>query len=489
MWERYYAPADLDDALALLAEHAAQARVVAGGTDLLLEIERGQRAPRVLIDITRIPGLDAIRLVDGRVHLGPLVTHNQVIASRTLVSAAYPLARACLEVGAPQIRNRGTVAGNLLTASPANDTIAPLRALDARVTLRSARGERSIGLADFFLGVRRTALASDELLVDIDFPALGADERGTFIKLGLRQSQAISVVNVAAVLAFDGPAVRRARLAFGSVAPTIVRAGTAEQFLAGRALDEATIHEAGRLAAASVRPIDDIRGPGAYRTEMVEVLTERALRQLRAGSERGDWPEQPILLARAYPVAGEGAGRAAAVWVHSSAGGEPIELTVNGRPYAVRGAHARTLLHVLREELGLFGTKEGCGEGECGACTVHLDGMAVMACLVPAAAAHRRKVVTIEGLGCETGGALGGADGLASLHPLQRAFVEQDAVQCGYCSPGFIMAAAKLLEEQPHPTRAQIEQAISGNLCRCTGYVNIVRAIEQAALDAGKAGR
>jgi xanthine dehydrogenase iron-sulfur cluster and FAD-binding subunit A len=484
VWERYCTPADLDEALALLAQYGAQARIVAGGTDLLLEIERGQRAPAVLIDITRIPGLDNVSLAHGIVHIGPLVTHNQVVASALLVEVAYPLARACWEVGAPQIRNRGTVAGNLLTASPANDTIAPLRALDARVTLRSRRGERCLPLADFFLGVRRTALAPDEMLVDISFPAAAPGERGTFIKLGLRQSQAISVVNVAALLAFDDGKVRRARLAYGSVAPTIVRAAAAAAFLAGKELDEATIHEAGRLAAAAVRPIDDIRAPGAYRSDMVDVLTERALRQLRDGCERSDWPEQPVLLSTvaftvsstASSTASSGQGTGGTVpggRVHSAAADEPIELTVDGRRYAVRGAHGKTLLRVLREDLGLIGTKEGCGEGECGACTVHLDGMAVMACLVPAAAAHGRNVVTIEGLSR--------GEELDSLHPLQRAFIEADAIQCGYCSPGFIMTGAKLLEEVPNPTRAQIVQAISGNLCRCTGYVNIVRAIELAA--------
>ena len=470
MWERYCAPASLDEALRLLAQYGSEARVIAGGTDLLLEIERGLRKPRVLIDITRIPGLDEIRLANGRVHIGPLVTHNQVVASQSLVGVAYPLARACCEVGAPQIRNRGTVAGNLITASPANDTIAPLQAMDACVTLCSVRGERSVPLAGFFRGVRRTALEPDEMLIGIGFRALGPGERGTFIKLGLRQSQAISVVNVAATLAFDGPIVRWARLAFGSVAPTIARAGEAEQYLAGKELDEETIREASRLAAAAVRPIDDVRAPAGYRTDMVEVLAGRALRELKAGSERKAWPEQPVLLQS--PAGREHVAQAPRSSVHSTDGAEAIELTVNGQPYAVRGAHDKTLLHLLREDLGLSGTKEGCGEGECGACTVHLNGKAVMACLVPAPAAHGAQVVTIEGLA-----------GDAGLHPLQEAFIAEDAVQCGYCSPGFIMAGAKLLEEYPQPTRQQIQQGISGNLCRCTGYVKIVAAIEHAARD------
>jgi xanthine dehydrogenase iron-sulfur cluster and FAD-binding subunit A len=468
VWHSYYTPIQLDDALGLLAQHQAEARLVAGGTDLLLEIEHKLRSPRVLIDITRISGLDQIRLEGETFHLGPLVTHNQVAAWPLVVERAYPLARACWAVGAPQIRNRGTVAGNLITASPANDTITALRVLEASVTLKSLRGERTLPLAEFYKGVRKTALAPDEMLVDISWRALGPGERGTFVKLGLRKTQAIAVVNAAAVIGFEQGVVQTARLTFGSVAPTIVRAPEAERALIGQALSEAVILEAGRLARQAVKPISDVRSPADYRAEMIEVLTVRALRSLQAGAERADWPAQ---LARLW---GKTEGRFPAGTgprvTHSVEGNEPIETTVNGRRYTVRGANDDTLLHMLREDIGLTGSKEGCGEGECGACTVYLDGIAVMACLVPAPRAHGAQIVTVEGL--QTGEA---------LHPVQQSFIDADAIQCGYCTPGFVMAAAKLLEELPHPTREQIEQGISGNLCRCTGYVNIVRAIERAA--------
>ena len=469
MWHTYYTPTTLEETLRLLARHGAAARIIAGGTDILIELERKIRAPQILIDISHIPGLDRIDLKKGGFHLGPLVTHHQVVASPEIVAQAYPLARACWEVGAPQIRNRGTIAGNLITASPANDTIVPLRVLGATVTLQSVRGKRTLPLHDFYKGVRKTAMADDELLVDIFFPAMSDDERGTFIKLGLRRAQAISVVNIAAILELHRDAIVKARIAFGSVAPTIVRAPEVENYLVGKSLTDEVIQQAGEFALNAAKPIGDVRGPADYRVEMLRVLTARALRQIRDGSERADWPENPPLLW------GKTNGRFPS-WpepqliTHTENGPEAIETTINGRHYSIRGANDKTLLRMLREDAGLIGTKEGCAEGECGACTVFLDGIAVMACMVAAPRAHGAHIETIEALA---------RDG--QLHPVQDAFVKHNAVQCGYCTPGFVMAGAKLLEENPQPTLYQIQQSISGNLCRCTGYYNIVTAIHEAA--------
>jgi xanthine dehydrogenase iron-sulfur cluster and FAD-binding subunit A len=517
MWQTYYTPTSVDEALRLLAEHGPEARIIAGGTDLLIELQRGVRQARVLIDVTRIYNLDQVQLDrDGLVHVGPTVTHNLAYASDLLVEHGFPLALACWRVGTPQLRNRGTIAGNLITASPANDTIAALWVLDGRLTLQSARGERTLSCADFYQDVRQTALAPDEMVTDIAFPALDANQRGTFAKLALRRTHAISVVNAAAVLTFASsplrggggdslPTVTRARITLGSVAPTVIRAPEAEGALVGAPLSVERIAEAAELAAQATACIDDIRAGADYRRQIVSVLVRRALAALRDGSTglttggstglttggstglttggsaglttggstgltTGPTelpPDQPMLWGR---TDGRWRRLAGKTVCHRDGGLEPIECTVNGRNVVVQGANGKTLLEMLRDDLGLTGTKEGCAEGECGACTVWMDGIAVLACLTPAPRAHGTHVVTVEGL----------AQG-EELHPIQQAFIDEGAVQCGYCTPGFIMAGANLLEEIPHPTREQIVAGLTGNLCRCTGYTKIVRAVERAA--------
>ena len=337
-------------------------------------------------------------------------------------------------------------------------------ALGASVRLRSASGERQVPLSAFYTGVRKTVMQPDEMLTEITFPALGPDQSGTFVKFALRRAQAISLVNVAVVLGMDGSRVRSASIALGAVAPTIIYAEEAERYLQGQELSDAVIAQAAELAMGASRPIDDIRGSADYRAEMVKLVTSRGLRSLRESTQTAGFPEAPVLLSY-------GAGSPALDRAASRHPQEPIETTINGQHYTFKTGHDKTLLRLLREEGALTGTKEGCAEGECGACTIFLDGEAVMACLVPAPRAHHAEIVTVEGL----------ADG-EQLHPVQEAFIQDGAVQCGYCTPGFVMSAAKLLQEKPHPTHNEIEQAITGNLCRCTGYYKIVQAIEDAAL-------
>jgi carbon-monoxide dehydrogenase small subunit len=151
---------------------------------------------------------------------------------------------------------------------------------------------------------------------------------------------------------------------------------------------------------------------------------------------------------------------------------EALTMKLNGEKVTIYVKADAMLLDVLRDELGLMGTKEACGQGECGACTVLLEGEPVTSCLVPALKAQGREVMTVEGLASA-----------GELHPLQKAFIEHGAVQCGYCTPGMLMSAKALLDRNPHPTGEEIKEAISGNLCRCTGYVKIVEAIKAASVE------
>jgi carbon-monoxide dehydrogenase medium subunit len=464
MWNEYISAASIDEVLRVLADRGSRARIIAGGTDLILELERGSRTGiDTLIDVTRIPGIDTItRDEDGIIHLGAIVTHNDCAASKLLQDHAYPLARAAWEVGAPQIRNRATVAGNLITASPANDTITPLMALGASVELRSLNGSRKIPLAKFYTGVRKNIMRPDEMLVDISFPETQTNQRGTFIKLALRRAQAISIVNVALILTLNDQQIESASITLGAVAPTIIHARSAEEFLEGKELNADTIDRAAELAMNDSKPIDDLRGSAAYRREMARVITRRGLRSILDGQEKAGFPFDLIVLAKDHK-------RAPFTGAYH-ADGEDIITSINGKVKTFSSGQEKTLLRLLREDGELIGTKEGCAEGECGACTVFLDGKAVMACLVPAPRAHGAEIVTVEGL----------ANG-DQLHPVQEAFIQDGAVQCGYCSPGFLMSAAMLLEEREHPSRDEIEQALTGNLCRCTGYYKIVQAIENAS--------
>jgi carbon-monoxide dehydrogenase medium subunit len=459
MIEVYHRPTSLADALSELAAAGPDARLVAGGTDVMVELGRGSKPTSHLIDLTALePELRFVTETADRLTLGALATHNDVLASVALRRDALPLVQACAEVGAPQIRARGTVAGNLVTASPANDTITALYALDAEVEIAGAQGTRTMRVDDFVTGFRQTELQPGELVRSISVRKLGSMRRGIFLKLGLRKAQAISVISVAVVIEFNGARVTDARIALGCVAPTIVRIHEAELALIGTTLDRAARLNAAQLSAEAIAPIDDVRATAGYRRTTIAALVERALVQILDGTEANDLPAQPVLLETPsadpdlLPFTGT------------------LVTTVNGRRYELDDVQHLSLLDALRDGAGLTGAEEGCAEGECGACTMWLDGRAVMSCLVPAPQAHGANVTTIEGL----------ADG-ELLHPVQQAFIDHGAVQCGFCIPGMIMAGAKLIDECPEPTTADIRSAISGNICRCTGYAKILTAISSAA--------
>lgn len=464
--DRYERPATIGEALGLLDRHRGAARIIAGGSDLLLEMQRNVTDVAVLIDLGSIDGLDSISHDDGFIAMGPMTTHRAVVGSPTIQNHGLPLAQASLEVGSAQLRNRATVAGNVITASPANDTISALLALDASVTLASVNGERTVALKDFYVGVRRTVMQPNEILTQISFPALNDADRGMFAKVGLRSAQAISVVHAAAVLSYKRSKVSGARIALGSVAPVVILAESAD-LLVGQKLSDELIASCAAAAAAEVQPIDDVRATADYRSAMVEVVVSRMLHALRDGSQRDTWPERIITL--------DNATGATTPPPLSRGTADEISMMVNGVPTIGRGSCDTLLLDWIRDHattesgIPLTGTKEGCGEGECGACTVHMDGKAVLACLVPAAAADGAEIVTIEGLSSRID------------RQVQARLVSFGAVQCGYCTPGFVMSASSLVAEHENLNSDEVRDGISGNICRCTGYESIVDALVEVS--------
>lgn len=464
MWKHYHIVETVDELLEQLAAPDANRKIIAGGTDVMVEIRTG-KWPELgtVLDISRVQGLDQIsRDGEGRIHIGALVTHNDVLRSKLIREYGFPLLQACARVASPQLRNRGTVAGNLITASPANDTITPLMALDAELVLLSAKGRRIVPLREFYTGFRKTVLQPDEFVSEIQFLGMTSDRIGNFKKDALRRAQAISVLNCCALLTMNAGKIEKAALTLGSVAATVIHARSAEEFLLGKALDQEVVTRAAELAAADAAPISDVRASDEYRSYMLKVLVDKALTEILDGSAAGYVPARvPTLDSK------EGfAARPAEDW-----DGAVIHTTINGQDYFIPDYSDQTLMSLIRDRVGLTGTKTGCEEGECGACTVYMDGKAVVSCLIPAPRAHNAVITTIEGI----------SDG-TELHPVQQAFIDHAAVQCGYCTPGFVMSAVKLLEEMPRPDRESIQLGIAGNLCRCTGYYKIIEAIESASL-------
>jgi len=456
-------PTTLLHALGLLAADP-ELRPVAGGTDLVLELARsGTGGQADLLDLTQIDGFDRLDFDGPEIVIGAGVRHADILRSSAAADQLLALPQACLEIGSPQLRNRATIVGNLVTASPANDTISALLALDATLHLARLEDdsvvERAVSLAEFYTGFRSTVLQPGELVSHLTVPQPGDLARSLWVKAGLRKAQAISVVHAGFALDFDDDGVvTAARIALGSVGPTVELNEPAQAALVGSRLTTDTIAAAAQAAVASVAPIDDGRATAAYRSDSVRTVVSRALATLAAGTERDRWPERIPLLSVSGPD------------TPALRNGPISEVTVqvNAEPVTHPVVGTGTLLDWLRDAAGT-GTKEGCAEGECGACTVHLDGDAVMSCLVPAAQADGSLVATIEGLGTDD-----------ELHPLKQAFIDTFAVQCGYCIPGFIMAAQRLVEEfDSAPTRDEVELALSGNLCRCTGYYNIIDAVTE----------
>ena len=274
----YHQPESLADAVDLAARFGGEASFLAGGTDLIVQIERGRVAPRHVIGLGRVPGLAGIE-VNGRITLGARVTHRAIEQTPALAGPLRCLVEGAEVIGGHQVRNVATIGGNLVNASPAADLVPCLLALDGVVTLVGPGGEREVPIERFLLGPTRTARRPDELVTRVDLPALPPRAATAFLKAGRRRAMEISVVCVAARLDLDATLERclEARVVLGAVAPTAVRAHAAERLLEGQPVGGEAFRRAAEAAQEACRPIDDVRASAGFRQHLVGVLVRRAL--------------------------------------------------------------------------------------------------------------------------------------------------------------------------------------------------------------------
>jgi xanthine dehydrogenase iron-sulfur cluster and FAD-binding subunit A len=467
----YLEASSVEEALTWLAQYNGGARLLAGGTDLIVMMKMGRVNPQAVINISHIPGLNEIKAnPDGSVSIGALVSIH-TLATDLLIRGRYPaLAEACRSFGSTQIEVMGTIGGNLCNGSPAADTAPVLLTLCAEVTLASrqpvlpgatqARRRRILPLEKFFLGPGKTVLQPDEMLVEITLPAPSPGSTSVFLKAS-RVIADLAKASLAISLSHQDGHITECRVAMGSVAPTPILLPRVAEALIGHAYSPEMAAEAGALAAESISPIDDVRSSAWYRRQIANVMLQDAL-QLA-------WDRLAESIS-AIPSNIPTNGHQPLPIVPALKSGErhEIELKVNGRKIRVWVAPNELLLNVLRGKLELTGTKYACGIGECSACTVQVDGKPMLACLILAASAVGKDIVTVEGLQDPQSG---------ELDPVQQKFIDNTAFQCGYCTPGLIMTTKGLFNEIANPSEEQVRHYLRGNLCRCTGYASIVRAV------------
>ena len=277
----HLAPRDLGGAVQALKKWKGRARLLAGGTNLIPDMRSGALVPEVIVDLSALEDLSSIREVDGMISVGALTIISEVASSEIIRKQSPILASAASNLGNPLTRNRATIGGNLADASPAADTAPPLLVLETSVHTEAGGGKgREIPLDQFFQGPRQTVLEGDEIITEITFPKPRDPARGSHMKLGLRDSMAISVVSIAVMLEMDGKVCQKARVALGAVAPKPIRANRVEDLLVGKEIDPGVIDRCAALVKEEISPISDIRASAEYRTMAASVLLKRAIQQV-----------------------------------------------------------------------------------------------------------------------------------------------------------------------------------------------------------------
>ncbi len=483
----YHRPATLDEALGLLQAHE-DARLLAGGQSLIPAMNFRLAAPEVLIDLGDIAALRDITVDQaGNLKIGAMASHADCQRSQTIQEGWPLIAEALAYVAHAQVRHRGTIGGSLAHADPAAEWPALCVALDATLTVTGPAGTRNIAAVDFFQGVYATSLEAHDILTAITFPAWPSGRRWGFHEVSRRQGD-FALAGAAVVIdTHDGQICSHAKAVLFGVADTPValpaltrRLERAELPPAGFGPDHEAAEESEHtffqrcddlawFARTAVEPRSDLHADAAYRQDLIQAVVALALRQAAGASATK-------LTRSAQAPRSEGPVPADKIMVNGRLM-ESVGQRANAHatPESQRNAPANpsktlsriTLADHARDNWRLTGTHIGCEHGVCGACTVLIDGESARACLMFARQAEGRAVTTIEGLTPANG----------ELSDLQQQFVAHHALQCGFCTPGMIVSAEALLRENPSPTADEVREALSGNICRCTGYVSIIEAV------------
>lgn len=483
----------VDDAVRLLLEYP-QAQIIAGGSDVLVQMREGKRAGAELISIY---GLDELRGVvmeeDGIIRIGSLTSFSHITKDPIIQKYINVLGEAVDMVGGPQIRNIGTIGGNTCNGVTSADSASTLFAWDAVIELSGPDGIRRIPIKDFYIKAGKVDLRPGEIQTAILIPREAYEGyEGHYIKYAMRNAMDIATLgcSVNVKLSEDKKTFTDVRIAYGVAGPVPMRAVHAEAAGRGLEVTEENIEKIGDTVLEDVTPRDSWRASKAFREHISKLLCKRALREAvrRAGgviSEESQAAMAPNTSDNENAGTGEKKEVPASISGVSEDSGT-VRHTImtdaeSGKQYKlvrcrINGVERETMVDVrasltdmLRNDYSLTSVKKGCEVGECGACNVIIDGECYNSCIYLAVWADGKEIRTLEGLM--------GPDG--QLSDIQQAFIDEAAVQCGFCTPGVIMSAVEILESGKEYTRDELRKQLSGHLCRCTGYENILNAVEK----------
>jgi carbon-monoxide dehydrogenase medium subunit len=454
----YLRASSIDEALKLLSEYGGEAKVLAGGMSLMPMLKLRMMEVKYLIDILSLNELRYVKIDGNYLRIGALTTHNDVAMNKLVNERAKVLSESAWHIADVQVRNIGTIGGSLAHADPAANYYPALIALDAEVVIRGVGTERVVKVAEFYKGPYTTDLGPSELITEVRIPVSSFNGVYEFFRRG--GASFPSAIVTVTYQEKEG-VITSSRISIGAVYPEPVLikdnlAGMSTKEVGAKAVDIAN----SIFSSIEAKPLEDTHAPGDYKIRVARNMLIKALANIASGTLSK--PKTPVreVISEWKPAEDKLEYVGDLVRVRVNVNGQWIEDLVEPR---------LLLVDFLRRH-GFREVRRGCDEGKCGACTVLFDGKAVKSCMIPVARASGHYITTIRGL----------SKGV-ELHPIQRAFIEEFAMQCGYCTHGFMMVTYDYLTNIDPAADDEVLKLSIKNICRCTGYVNIIKAIKRAS--------